>query len=41
MWDALEDGEEFEFVGALHDHTQDVKCVRWHPTTSIERLVFV
>ena len=28
---ALNDGEDFECISVLHEHTQDVKCVRWHP----------
>ena len=35
VWDVLEDGEEFECAGVLHNHTQDVKCVRWHPTANV------
>ena len=27
----INDGEDFECVSVLHEHTQDVKCVRWHP----------
>ena len=33
--DVLEEGEEFECASVLHNHTQDVKCVRWHPTANV------
>ena len=28
---AFNDGEDYECVSVLYEHTQDVKCVRWHP----------
>ena len=31
----LDDGEEFECAGVLTNHTQDVKCVRWHPLEEV------
>ena len=35
VWDVIDDGEEFECASVLHHHTQDVKCVRWHPTDNV------
>lgn len=35
IWERLGDtttDDEYECVAVLTDHTQDVKCVRWHPT---------
>ena len=34
----LNNGEEFECAGVLHSHTQDVKCVRWHPHNEVYHL---
>ena len=31
----LEEGDDFECASVLHHHTQDVKCVRWHPTDEV------
>jgi hypothetical protein len=31
---AIDEGE-FECVSVLHEHTQDVKCVRWHPARPV------
>ncbi len=39
VWDVLDDGEEFECASVLHHHTQDVKCVRWHPTENVSETV--
>ena len=35
VWDVVDDGEEFECASVLNSHTQDVKCVRWHPTENV------
>lgn len=35
VWDVLEDGKEYDSAGILLYHTQDVKCVRWHPVEQV------
>lgn len=32
IWDVLEKGAEYECASVLLHHSQDVKCVLWHPT---------
>jgi hypothetical protein len=29
---------DFECMGVLMEHTQDVKCVAWHPREEVNRL---
>lgn len=31
----VEEEEDYECVSVLHDHTQDVKRVLWHPTEEV------
>ena len=31
LFSVLDEGEEYECAGVLSNHSQDVKCVRWHP----------
>ena len=35
----LDEGEEYECAGVLSNHTQDVKCIRWHPHEEVEVVV--
>ena len=36
MWERIdEDGAEFECMSVLQSHTQDVKCIVWHPFKNI------
>jgi len=30
-----EEGENFDCASILSSHTQDVKCVHWHPTEEV------
>jgi len=30
-----EEGDNFDCASILSSHTQDVKCVRWHPTEEV------
>ena len=30
---------EFECVSVLMEHTQDVKCVAWHPSEEVRQLL--
>ena len=34
IWE-LQPGNDFECVAVLNGHTQDVKCVKWHPTEDV------
>lgn len=34
----VEEDQEFECVGVLHEHSQDVKKVKWHPIDSVSDL---
>ncbi len=34
----INDGEDFECAAVLHNHTQDVKCIRWHPNQEVHDL---
>ena len=31
----LEEDEDYECMSVIHSHTQDVKCVRWHPSEEV------
>ena len=34
IWEEMDD-DNFETIAVLQDHTQDVKCVRWHPEEEV------
>jgi len=33
-----DEGENFDCASILSSHTQDVKCVRWHPSEEVSDL---
>jgi hypothetical protein len=35
LWEAVEEGSDFECIAVLHGHEQDVKAVVWHPTREL------
>lgn len=37
---AVKPDAEFECMGVLMTHSQDVKCVAWHPTEEVNWILF-
>lgn len=35
IWEAIDDGSDFDCIAVLHGHDQDVKSVVWHPSREI------
>lgn len=37
IWEEMDD-DNFETIAVLQEHTQDVKCVKWHPEEEVSWL---
>ena len=35
LWEAVEEGSDFECIAVLHGHEQDVKSLAWHPSKDL------